>query len=380
MRTRLIILVESYFQQRDYRRYGIDVLKANGLQVEVWEVFRPYLRKYAENYRPPDPACFPELRHFTRKEDIVRSLSRLGADDALLVTMSNRWETRFIFRQLARQSAYFGGLELSAFAPTSGRQQRSWGTWLDWLNRAYLRIPHVLRRTSPPNFFLLCGGNVLEPVARRLPNTAILWTHALDYDIVLETGTREGSGKADHIVFLDECVPFHPDYLTLGIAAPNSPEEYFPKLNRLFDALENQWGLPVVIAAHPRANYDSCPDYFGGRKVLQGTTGALVRDAALVITHSSVSNNFTAVYRKPLLVVTTTGISHSRYGPYVLAMAAAFGAPLLHLDTNWKLPERGEFQIDGERYIRVIEQYVKRLDTPEENTWQILSKHIHSAL
>lgn len=379
MRTRLIILVESYFQQRDCRRYGIDVLKAGGLEVEVWEVFRPYLRRYAEDYRPPDPVSFPWLRHFTQKREVIQSLGRLGSGTMVLAAIGNRWETRFIFRQLACQRAYFGGYELSHFAPTGRHKRRARRSWQDWLNHVYVRLPNAIRGTSRPDFFLLCGGKVLEPVARRLPGTSIIWTHAFDYDIVLEIGAQRESKRISHLVFLDEYVPFHPDYQTLGIAPPNTANEYFPQLNRLFDALEKQWRLPVVIAAHPRANYQGGPDYFEGRKILQGHTASLVRDAALVITHSSVSNNFTAIYRKPLLGVTTCGLSNSRYGPYISATAAAFGAPLLNLDADWELPNREELQVDNQRYARLIKQYVKRPGTPEQNTWQTLLDHLQMA-
>lgn len=378
MRRKLVILVETYFQQRDYRRYGIEVLQSNGLDVEVWEVFRPWRQSYAENYRPPDPSGFSGLRHFARTDEIINELGGVGARDALLVSMSNRWETAPIFRQLARQRAYFGAISLSGIAPTGGRRRFGMGTWRIWRDRFYLRLPHRGRRAAAPNFILLCGGTSLEPVARRLPKTEPVWTHALDYDIALELGTSADGRAGQFIVFLDECVPFHPDYLTMGIAPPNTPGEYYPKLNRFFHSLEERLRLPVVVAAHPRANYSGGPDYFEGRRVVQGQTGALVRDAALVITHSSGSNNFTAIYRKPLLVATTNGLSGSFYGPFIRETAEAYGAQLINLDEGWNLKAANILQVDDTRYARLVDRFVKRPGTPEKNTWQILSNYLNA--
>jgi hypothetical protein len=377
MRRKFFILVESYFQQRDYRRYGIELLQASGLDVEVWEVFRPYRKHYAESYVPPDPAQFSGLRHFGRMDEVLRELRRVRPADAVLLPMSDRWETGPIYRQLNRQGAYFGSVTLAGIAASQSSRRFRLGNWENWRDRIYLRLPYEVRRTAPPRFMLLCGGTSLEPVTKRLSRAAHVWTHALDYDIALALGRGNGSSP-HHIVFLDEYVPFHPDYLTMGISAPNTAGDYYPKLLRLFEALEARWRLPVVVAAHPRAKYAGGPDYFAGRRVVQGETGVLVRDAALVITHCSTSNVFTAIYRKPLLVVTTHGLVNSYYGPFIKATAETFGAPLLNLDTEWNSALDQRPQVDAMRYAKLVETLVKRPGTPEKNTWQILAGHLHA--
>jgi len=217
---------------------------------------------------------------------------------------------------------------------------------------------------------------VLGGSAGRAPLSGQVWGHALDYDIFLEAGGREARSTQEHIVFLDEYVPFHPDYLDLGIAAPNTAEEYYPKLNQLFDRLEHELKLPVVIAAHPRAKYENSA-YFDGRRIVGGDTCAMVRKAALVVSHCSTANNFTVIYGKPSLSVLTNGLRRSFYGPYIQAMAYCLGGPMINIDTSWELDLERLLRVDEARRSEYYESIIKRPGTPEKNTWQIFTEFIH---
>ena len=62
-------------------------------------------------------------------------------------------------------------------------------------------------------------------------NTKKIWLHLLDYDIYLkyrEEGPDLTLGR--YAVFLDEYIPFHPDYQSMGVEPPASADEYYPKL------------------------------------------------------------------------------------------------------------------------------------------------------
>jgi hypothetical protein len=198
----------------------------------------------------------------------------------------------------------------------------------------------------------------------------------LDYDLAMETGKTGGGENPRHVVFLDEYIPFHPDYLQDGIRAPCTADEYYPKLRTLFAEIERQSGLPVVIAAHPRARYREHPDFFQGRKIIQGQTCSLVRDAALVVTHASTSNNFTVIYRKPALVVTTDGLKQCYLGGYIEATARDLEAPVINLDEPWQLNPASLYQVEERARAKYFTQIIKRPGTAEGNTWQIFADYL----
>ena len=373
--AKILLLVESYFQQRDYRRYGVETMLANGFEVEIWEVFRAWRRAYAESYHPPDPSTFPGLRHFRTMDEICSELERIRPSDAVLALIPDIYATAPIFRRFAANNIYFGDIRFASlpYPPVRFLCQKSLRSWMD---SVYVRLPRWVRRTCPWRFLLLCGGENLAVAARGLPIADAIWTHQLDYDQILEAGRPVERERPRHLVFLDEYVPFHPDYISKGMEAPTPAEQYYPRLLALFDYVEQKLGLPIVIAEHPRANYDKHPDYFGGRRVVRGMTCALVRDAALVIAHCSTASNFAVAYSKPVLVVTSDKLKASDKGPIIAATAEHLGAPLVNVDKLWRLDAARLLRIDADKYASFRTRVIKRPGTPEKNTWQTFCEHL----
>jgi hypothetical protein len=374
MTERIIFCVETFFQQRDYARFGIEILLEQGFQVEIWEIFRPYRPEYAQTYSPPDPSSYASIKRFELAQDIYREIEHLGPADAVIAPWGwahLRMAAGF-FRALASSGAYIGSVVMGTGVEAVRRQHRTLNGIFDGL---YRRAPNWLRRTRPWDFVFLSGGTVMESFTALTPGADHIWAHALDYDQVIESEAQGVRMRTAHIVFLDEYVPFHPDYAAHGLKAPNTAAEYYPKLQVLFSRLEQQLGLPVVIAAHPRSNYAEHQECFGGRRVVQGQTCTLVRDAILVLTHCSVSNNFTVAYRKPALVLTTRGLSESFYGQHIQHMAEMLGCPFIDLDEEVRQVIEIA-PVDEGKYRDYFHRIIKREGTPTDLTWRIFSNHL----
>jgi hypothetical protein len=376
-RPRIIFFVESYFQQRDYQRYGVDALLAAGVDVAVWETFRPFKNEYANAYYPSDPAAFSGLRHFRSIREIVQAIGQLGVTDTLFLpwAWADSRSHSAIFREITRRNLNFGTFVMGTVPVVSPRRNR-FPSVRQLVDRLYAQIPNMLRRTRPWGFVLLCGGDILASCAEAFPHAQKIWTHTWDYDLVLEARDAPEVSDSRHIVFLDEYVPFHPDYVANRRPPPNTAAEYYPKLTGLFTALERQLGLPVIIAAHPRSKYNADRDYFGGRPVVRGETCALVKNAALVLTHCSISNNFTVAFRKPALILSTDGLRSSFYGPYIAATAIALGAPTVDLDRFDPSVAIEIPKVCEDRYQEFHRLIIKRIDSADENTWRTVARYV----
>jgi len=132
----------------------------------------------------------------------------------------------------------------------------------------------------------------------------VVYIHASDYDRYIETERKAiGEGKK-HIVYCDAgLVGKTYDAVCEGVEFETArhKEEYFVQLQDLFEKLEKHYGLPVVIAAHPKTKYE--PGDYCGRKVIYNRTCELTRDAAVFIVNSSTAINFAAIYNVPMLQI-----------------------------------------------------------------------------
>lgn len=113
--------------------------------------------------------------------------------------------------------------------------------------------------------------------------------------------------RGRYAVFLDVYLTHHADNQLCGWSKI-APGAYFSALNRFFGLLEAKHGVEVVIAAHPRAHYESV-NPFNGRKIFQYQTPHLVKDSTFVISHSSLSQSQAILNRKPIIFVYTNEMS-----------------------------------------------------------------------
>ncbi len=118
------------------------------------------------------------------------------------------------------------------------------------------------------------------------------------YSRVKLTNKRIVQGK--YAVFLDINLPFQSDLAICGLTQVNALS-YIKSLNRFFDLIEKFYDIKIVIAAHPKANYDS--KTFEDRETYRLQTAELVKDAEFVLTHQSTSLSYAVLNLKSVLFI-----------------------------------------------------------------------------
>ena len=74
-------------------------------------------------------------------------------------------------------------------------------------------------------------------------------------------------------------------------------------MRRYFDYLEEKYGMPVVIAAHPKSDYSG--GEFGNRSIIKYKTDDLVFNARMVTLHVCNSISYALLSNKPIAFVAT---------------------------------------------------------------------------
>lgn len=110
-----------------------------------------------------------------------------------------------------------------------------------------------------------------------------------------------------YIVFIDTYFPVHPDLIYFRHENPSMDEitKYRASLNNFFNIIEAKYKMPVVIAAHPKSNYQGSE--FENRKIIKYATAELIINSQGVLLHASNAVSYIILGNKPFAIITTQG-------------------------------------------------------------------------
>lgn len=379
--SELVLLTQTPFNTIDYERYGIETLRENGFEVDVWDLTPCLYPQAHRQLQLPDAMDYERCRQFSSLKQVLAAISELTPSCFVVSTVSYRYESCPVYRALAKVRVGYAVVATNTLpsvqvtqTPMEALRKLRRSSSSQVLNALFFRIPFRwlgIRRAT----VAVAGG--AQSFLSNFPvnqETQILWAHNLDYDIYLKEKEKPGLADTTMGVFLDEYLPFHPDFDYLKLESPASPKEYYPAISRFFDSLESTYGVRIVVAAHPRSSYKDHPDYFGGRAVFRGRTAELVKRSGFVIAHASTSIGFAVLFEKPVLFVTTDKLQQNPWiGRAISVMASWLNKTPINLDTALHLDWKTELAIDQVAYGRYREAFIKKNGSPEKPCWQIFA-------
>ncbi len=377
MINKIVFFVESPFNKRNYERFGIELLIKNGFEVEVWE-FTPFLHPLVHREMEiTDPVIFPGLRRFMDKKDAIAAIATLNNN--CFVNCFAGWQNSSIdiYKAISKNNLKYS-VPMSNVAPPFKARSKSLLNPLRMAKRflSYARRAIAMRQIKPVDIILAGGQKSLHHSYPIGPNTEKLWVHNMDYDLFIKEANNPVDVDNNMGVFLDESLPLYGDYLYFGTSSPIDPEEYYALLRKYFNYLEMNFGVHIVVAAHPVSYYERHPHFFGGRQVIKGKTMELVRKAGFVISHSSTSVCFAVMFKKPIMYITSKKIQGGNAGPMIEKFASLFNKKLIYLDEPLSIDWADEMKIDDQLYERYKNDYIKKKGSEESPYWQIFANRI----
>jgi len=386
----IIFFVSSPFSRRDYERFGIEILKKNGFRVGVVDCTPIVNNDFHEQYGKELSCQFESNEIVDTFKSACEKIKKMESGRTVIVDLLGNNDLAIKLRfeikcsDLLSMQLYLGLLPTLPF-PTWDfkRVFMKIKRPLIFVKRIISKINEVFLDNkkydlqSYPDFIVGSGEECLK--TRVSNKTKIIWTHAMDYDLYLLAQNDEPASQ-EHVVFLDEDMLFHSDYDYLNILPPVTVEKYYSSLNDFFENIEKITGKPVVIAAHPRSNYETRPDYYRGRKIIKGKTAELIRDASLVLFHATTSINFAILWGKPAMSLTTNELKNSWFQPRIECLANAIGANLVNVDDiePSKSGVNDWLKVDDMKYQEYRRKYIKKDGTPDIPVWQIVSEYLNS--
>jgi hypothetical protein len=385
----ILFLVEVPFTKRDFERFGIELLEKNGFNVIVWELTKIINPDLIKEYTPPDPVKLLKYKIFENKKLTLKKIRNIPSDTFVFLLVSYSQKNYWVYRALSLADADYGVTVSNALPMPQTKKEKSSITDFvkkvrkipkkeikKFIWRYFYKMPFSKLGIKPASLILAGGYKSLDthfyPIDE---STEILWTHTLDYDLYLKEKTNSENSRPI-AVFIDEYVPFHPDYPVSGLKPPLDAETYYHLLDKFFNRIEKELGYEVTIAVNPRSNYEKHPDYFKGRKCIRGETNKLVKKSQVVIAHCSTALNYANLYKKPVIFITSKGLDESWYGPLIRTMSSWFGKVPIFIDNNDSIDWNSLMKIDNDFYSRYKQAYIKTEKSKNELFWQIVANRL----
>jgi hypothetical protein len=212
---------------------------------------------------------------------------------------------------------------------------------------------------------------------------SIIRVHSFDYDYVLNDKTpNDKLNNYTGILFLDTYAPLHPDIIYSGRKGILTPGNYYSVINKALFSIQKELGYDVVIAAHPRSDYDNLDVKYFTFPIIKNQTYQLIKQSSIVVSHVSLSLHWAIAMYKPIILVTTDEFANSRSDPnakLVYIIANALGKKVINLDhipdnINWV----SLLSVDKIKYNKYINNYIRDPNIPEKRVWDIVIDRIEN--
>jgi hypothetical protein len=375
MNEKIIFITDSEFTKRDFDRFGISLMLNAGIEVHVFDLSAIQFPKLKRG-RTYEFNGLHQIISYKQFKDIFKSINGHGLC-FVFISLTIRFLPYFI--QIWKSSFELGTLRAGILPAV---QMSKWIRLKRSLKAFFLAPVSVFReieifalrkifkvlsiRRDPQVYF--CAGRK----AKKVPTGAqVVPVGSFDFNSFLSAPSATNN---NFILFLDEYEPFHPDFERLGIPKVN-PEHYFKALNIFFERLEKSYNLPVVIAAHPRAEIETYSFHFGGRKVVQGETARLISESSAVVAHTSTAVQLIFLYKKKFCFVLTEEMLEG-YRKEFFAMYTKYGFHFLNLDAKYEV--NTTLGWDEDLATRYVDDYVIEQGVRRQNSWLTVIDYLKS--
>lgn len=372
----IYLVTNTYFNNRDKERFGIDFFLNKNYKVVVLDI-QDYSDPELNHFERPTYTSHPNLEVILCSDlkTIKTSVKKLGAGIAFLF-LPDDYKGLKIKKYLQQNSVKIGILHAGMLPSVHINQSLT------------LKILNKFKKLSLKNFielivdrfyskifnikyydFLITSNYNTSLLNYSFPKPLdIIETHCFDYDLILKYKNSKNMINGKYIVFLDQYLLNHSDFLRTNSKLNIHEDRYYKELNIFFKQIEEKFNYKVVIAAHPRADIRNYKKIFNGRDIIYGKSALLVKHSEFVLTHYSTAMNFAIIYKKPIVFITNNDLEKSDMNFYIQEFSALLNQTYINISSSKNLSL--DIKIDSNKYNDYKEKYIKN-NNIEEFSYEI---------
>jgi hypothetical protein len=380
MKRKIIYVCFGRLTDKMARDWYIDFLIERGFTVEYWDIVSLVREEHSE-LGAQNPDYLRVFRTLGEVEEMLRRTENREALYIMLISYIGRF-TR-IFRLFSKYDCRMLNF---AWGALPNDPIYKWRKLAVWLSNPYRSAEEVLNRSKAialrklklvkPFEIAFVAGDVL--MAGNNHAAKVVPINYFDYDHYVKA-RNDGARRlvaGRYVVFLDINLPFHSDLAFCGHRRID-PVEYYRSLNRFFGLLERDYEIKVVIAAHPRADYDAAT--FEGRQILRLVTAELVKDAEFVLSHTSTAMSYAVLNAKPLVFIYTSEMAAAYETQFIRSMrsyADYLNSAIYNIDAVFGAQKVAVKQVNLKCYERYKYDFLTSRQSEATSTQEIFLREI----
>jgi len=378
MSKNICFLISAPLTQKDYDQFGVERLTDKGFQVWFLD-FSSFLKPARSSKNLIPSFKYEKITIIQKQEHLEEFFKGRTFDFFIIIDLCYHHYkiSRLIMKFIHQDNITYGRLYTNSH-PERKHPLRcldtKFGTFIDQCGLFFKKnLFDFIKFPIIPDFILAGALSDRKKFPKLNKKTKIIWAHALDYDLYLDSQKDAPDDLIEHpyAVYLDEGHPIHSDDNLPKNSNNAYLNEYYMELNKTLDHLEKKLKIPIVIAEHPLAARNDNAQRFKGRKVFKNKSIDLVSQSKFVLVHDNTLLNFAVIFEKPIIFVKFENMIGTLYNKRSDYIAKQFQS--ISMDSAMIL--KGDFDnkhmIDQETYTQYRENYIKSINSPENYFWDI---------
>jgi hypothetical protein len=347
----VVYIISTSLSLRDYRRYAIEELNNNNVNVKVLNISRlVYPHKYKGNELQKCDFC--NVLYISDIHDFYLFINQHKID---YVYITIGFLPKNILFELKNKNIkvavqLWGPIPLAH----SGRNRiinlikNPIKTVVKIINKSYEKIRYG---NVEYDYYLSVGEETHKKT---------ILCHSYDFYLYLlgHSKIEQLINSNNFVVFLDQMLPLHPDFVLLKMKNNINSQIYFKKLNDYFTFVENKLNVKVIVAAHPRSmSVKNYKDLFQGREVFIGNTNELISKSLLTMAHYSTAINYSVIHNKKIFYLLSSELESIGMKKQLEFMCFETGSDIINIDIADDY-HQGSSNINNEKYKEYKKKYI----------------------
>ena len=328
-KKKVVCINQAPLNPRSKRLSYVDTFLDLGVDFEYWDMTK-YFNQSPQKVDSQVASAY-YVKELNNLQEVRQAFVRTDCrNSCFFIGVPERWENRKFFKLLKDH-----GCSVLRSDPCANTMaiEKTTSDYINFLLSPSKIIAFLKRRMLKLyfNHYDIHYADVFS--SSRLSNRTVKINHP-DYDDFyrLKKTSDFELPTNRYAVFYDSYFPLHPDFkLIHKLKVEVDYKKYLKSMNAFFKAIEDKYGLEVVIAAHPTASYDVSD--FEGRKIIKWHTCELTQGAQLVINQSSNSTSFAMLADKPIVFITSDEVEKCDYlSRYISTLSSILGKGKYNID------------------------------------------------